>query len=132
MNRRQGTVLCIELILLLVLCAFPPYFGIDRNSEGRIHGPVGHFPIWDPPSTSDVFEALAQLHPELKGQRDRLEAFQPGLNKVKLTIMMTASVLLAGVLLCLFRGKPAAKADFMIVRRLSSRHDGNSSGIRQH
>ena len=109
MNRRQGVVLCVEVMLLLILCAFPPYFGIDRESEGRVHGPVGHFPVWDPPSTADVFEALVKLHPELKDQRDRLETFQPGLNKVKLTMTATASLLVAGALLYVFREKHAAR-----------------------
>ena len=109
MNRRQKVVLGIEVIVVLALFAFPPYFGIDRESEGRIHGPVGHFPVWDPPSTSDVFEALVELHPELQGQRDRLEAFQPGLNRVKLTMTVTASLLLAGVLLYVLREKADAR-----------------------
>jgi hypothetical protein len=109
MNRRQQVVLCIEVILLLVSFAFPPYFGVDREFEGRVHGPVGYFPVWDPPSTSDVFEALVELHPELQNQRDRIEAFQPGLNKVKLTMTVTASLVVAGVLLYVFRERPAAR-----------------------
>jgi hypothetical protein len=103
MNRKQKLVLYIEVVLLLVMFIFPPYFGIDRNSEGQVHAGMGYYPFWSPPSSSDVFQVLSEQFPSIQGQEERLDSFESGLNKVLLTFNVVLSLLVTGCLLLLFR-----------------------------
>ena len=103
MNRVQKLVLVAEVVLLLVMFIFPPYFGIDRESEGQVHAAMGYYPFWSPPTSSDVFRALAEQFPSLQGQEERLGSFESGLNKVQLTANVAMSLLVTGFLLFLFR-----------------------------
>lgn len=60
MNKRQRGVLALSIIVLITLLLFPPYFGIDRTSQGRVHGPVGWHPAWAPPDPEHVLSAFAE------------------------------------------------------------------------
>jgi hypothetical protein len=46
-------------LAVVVLLAFPRYFGIDTASGGRLHAAMGHHPRWAPPSAAEVCAALA-------------------------------------------------------------------------
>ena len=46
-------------LAVVVLLAFPPYFGIDTASRGRLHAAMGHHPRWAPPSAAEVCAVLA-------------------------------------------------------------------------
>jgi hypothetical protein len=84
---------------------FPPYFGIDRENARQVHAQLGYYPFWSPPSSSDVFQALSEQFPSIRGQEERLESFESGLNKVLLTFNVVLSLLVTGVLLFIFRTK---------------------------
>ena len=113
MNTKQKVVIVCEVVLLLLMFIFPPYAGIDTESDGRIHAFLGYYPVWDPPSSEDVFHALRQRFPSLGGlsasaddvNDARLSSFSPLFNKVRLIFNVTVSLLIIGLLLILLRSK---------------------------
>jgi hypothetical protein len=113
MNRKQRVVLLIELALLAVMFVFPPYAGIDRESEGRIHAPLGYYPFWSPPTSQDVFHALRERFPSLEvpdadgrtADEHRLASFEPIFNKVHLIFNVALSMLATGLLFLVFRNR---------------------------
>ena len=60
MNRRQLVLVVLFLSGLIAMFLFPPYFGIDITSNGQIHGPVGYFPVWEPPSQQQALAVLSE------------------------------------------------------------------------
>ncbi len=102
-SRRQRTVLWLEAAVLLAMLAAPPYFGIDRASEGRVHAHLGYFALWSPPSSMEVCRALGAL-PDCE---NRPEAFEAGLNKVRLFVNVAASLVAAAACFHLSRDKTA-------------------------
>jgi hypothetical protein len=109
MNRNQKIVLYVEVVLLLIMFNFPPYFGIDRENERQVHAQMGYYPFWSPPSSTDVFQELSEQFPSIRGQEERLESFESGLNKVMLTFNVVISLLVTGFLVFLFRTKKATE-----------------------
>ena len=114
MNRKQKVVVIIEAAVLAAMFVFPPYAGIDRESDGRIHAFLGYYPFWSPPSSEDVFQFLRQRFPgELDGvaqsiDESRLSSFDPIFNKVRFVFNATLSLLVTTLLLAVFRtGKKA-------------------------
>jgi hypothetical protein len=92
---------------------FPPYAGMDTESEGRVHAFLGYYPFWDPPTPEDVFHALRQRFPELEelgaGANDvdskRLSSFSPLFNRVRLVFNLVFVGMGTGLLLVLLRGQ---------------------------
>jgi hypothetical protein len=60
MNRNQKIILATGAIILITLIVHPPYFGIDRESAGKLHAFIGYHWIWDPPLAPDVYERLTK------------------------------------------------------------------------
>ena len=52
------------LAFLIFLMIMPPFFVMDRASQGRIHAPVGHHLFWKPPGATEVGPELMDLFPE--------------------------------------------------------------------
>jgi hypothetical protein len=111
MNRKQKVVVIIEAAVLAAMFVFPPYAGIDRESDGRIHDFLGYYPFWSPPSSEDVFQALRQRFPEELGvsaesmDDNRLSSFEPLFNKVHLIFNVTLSLLATAFLVIIFRNR---------------------------
>lgn len=105
MNRRQRAVLWLETVLLLVMIAVPPYFGIDRESEGRVHAHLGYFALWNPPTSVDACNTLRVRHASLADCASRSGAYESGLNKVRLSLNATSSLVVAGALFQAFRAR---------------------------
>ena len=83
MNRKQKGILLVAALVLILMILFPPYYGIDRESGGRVHAFVGYHAIWNPPSASYVYERLAFLDPE-SADPGRLSSFEARLNAVRM------------------------------------------------
>ena len=45
MTAPQRFVILLEVAVLLILVAIPPYFGVDRDSGGPVHAQLGYFPV---------------------------------------------------------------------------------------
>lgn len=89
-------------LFIFVLILFPPYFGIDVESEGRVHAFIGYHPIWSPPSSEQVYEILTS---ESASAVDavRLSSFEARLNVVRLAFNIFVLVIVAVVALIVFR-----------------------------
>jgi len=97
MSRTQIAVAGVAVVLILLMLAFPPYFGIDVESGGTLHGSIGRHPIWNPPSSEYVCHAL---NPEaVEVCREDSSAYRSGLNKVRLVLQEV--LLVAGSLVIL-------------------------------
>jgi hypothetical protein len=83
MHKQQKGILVVAALVLLVMILFPPYYGIDRESGGRLHAFIGYHPVWDPPSASDVYQRLTPAAPEGSSPGD-LSSFEARLNVVRL------------------------------------------------
>jgi len=59
MNPSRTVILVAGAGLLAVLLSFPPFFGIDTTSNGRVHADIGHHPRWRPPSPEQVLRAVS-------------------------------------------------------------------------
>jgi len=97
MSRLQIAVTSVAVVLILVVLAFPPYFGIDVESGGTLHASIGHHPIWDPPSSEYVCHALNPDAVEVC--REGTSAYRSGLNRVRLALQEV--LLVAGMLVVL-------------------------------
>jgi hypothetical protein len=111
MNRKQKVVVIIEAVLLVTMFVFPPYAGIDRESDGRIHDSLGYYPFWSPPSSEDVFHALRQRFPDELSEGaqsiddSRLSSFEPIYNKVMQIFNVTLSLLATAFFVVIFRNR---------------------------
>lgn len=56
----KRTSISVSMVLVLVLIIFPPFFGIDNESAGKVHTNLGYFPIWAKPGESDAFDGLVE------------------------------------------------------------------------
>jgi len=87
------------VIALMIL--FPPYFVIDSQSNGRVHGPIGYHPIWKPPTSEYGYLRVhskdyeGQSVPEIS--KERLESYKIRVNRVGLTIQSIVVVLLVSI-----------------------------------
>ena len=83
-------------VVLVVMLLFPPYFGIDVESDGQVHSSIGHHPIWSPPTSEEVYSALVPVEkrsdPVTTGE---LVSFEARINMVKLVMQF----ILLGVLM---------------------------------
>ena len=96
MNRNQKIVLAIGAIILIGIAVHPPYYGIDRNSSGKLHAFIGNHWIWDPPPAPDVYRSLTKSDPTGVDPL-RLASFEARINAVRLienTVSLVAAVAL--------------------------------------
>jgi hypothetical protein len=95
MNRPQLGILLLLVVGLAAMVAFPPYFGMDVTSDGRIHGFLGYHPAWDPPSQEGAYAILLDdgLVPASGVQASNLA--------VRTNVIRMALNALAFVILCL-------------------------------
>ncbi len=102
MNSLQKYTISLAGLFIVVMMIFPPYFGIDVESEGRVHAFIGYRPIWSPPTAAQVYEILTS---ESAADVDvvRLSSFEARLNIVRLTFNVIVLVIAAVVALILFR-----------------------------
>jgi hypothetical protein len=101
MNRNQKRVLAIGVLILIALIVHPPYFGIDRDSGGKLHAFIGYHWIWRPPSSAYVYERLTKSDPA-GIDSVRLASFAARVNSVRLVqniVALGAVVALSIVLL---------------------------------
>ena len=59
MNRQQFVLMVLFLGGLTALVLFPPYMTMDITSNGQIHGGLGHFPVWEPPTQQHALAILS-------------------------------------------------------------------------
>ncbi|MCK5652075.1 MAG: hypothetical protein KAJ42_11885 [Gemmatimonadetes bacterium] len=111
MNKKQRGVLALSAIAIITFFLFPPYFGIDRNSQGRVHGPVGFHPAWAPPGPEHVLGVFEEdgLVPE---EGIEASALDIRVNKVGVVFELVILALLASAALFVFRprSKPEKEA----------------------
>ncbi len=102
MNSRQKYTISLAGLFIVALILFPPYFGIDVESEGRVHAFIGYRPVWSPPSAEQVYEILTS---ESASDVDvaRLSSFEARLNVVRLAFNVFVLVIVAVVALIVFR-----------------------------
>jgi hypothetical protein len=102
MNERQKGVLVLFIIAIITMFLFPPYFGIDRDSQGRVHGPVGFHPAWAPPGPEHVLGVFEEdgLVPE---EGIEASALDIRVNKVGMVFEFIILVLLTSAALFALR-----------------------------
>lgn len=110
MNGRQWAVLSLEAAVLLAMLAVPPHFGVDRESAGRVHAHLGYFALWNPPTPAEVCRALRERYPSLAECENRLGAFDAGVNRVRLLLNASSTVVLSAALLYLLRDRSKTPA----------------------
>ncbi len=84
MSRARRMVVALGACAILVMFLVPPFFGVDRASEGRLHAAMGRRPVWSAPTSEQVFRALAPPGTPVPAAR-RLADFEPRVNRVRLT-----------------------------------------------
>jgi hypothetical protein len=100
-DNRQKWILVAAALILLAMILFPPYFGVDRESGGRLHAFIGHHPIWDPPPASYVYQRLSSGDPGSSAPAD-LSSFEARVNVVRLArniALLGVAALLAKIVL---------------------------------
>ena len=95
MNRRQFVLMGLFLGGLIAMALFPPFFGMDITSNGQIHGALGYFPVWEPPTQQ---HALAILTESGVAQEGGVRASDLAVRRNVVGLTINAIVLL---LLCL-------------------------------
>jgi len=89
-------------LVLLLMFLYPPWMSIDPQSEGRVHGTLGYYAIWDPPPAESVFRALYPDARELP-DAERLGGFMPRVNRVRLIINALAVALACSLAIFVLR-----------------------------
>ena len=108
MTAPQRFVILLEVAVLLILVAIPPYFGVDRDSGGPVHAQLGYFPVWSPPSATEVCRALRERFPSAEDCTMRPQSFQAKINTVRVAMNALSSLVVAGALLRFLRKRTAA------------------------
>ena len=107
MNAIERFTFAGAALALILIFLFPPFMCIDPESNGRVHGSLGHHSIWAPPSPEFAFRALYPDARELPDP-ERLTDFKPKVNVVRLTLdvltITLAQVLVISILRAL-RGR---------------------------
>jgi hypothetical protein len=107
MNRSQKLVLAAGLVMVAVLVARPPYFGMDRASGGRTHAAIGLHWLWDPPASAEVYARLTQRDPAAVAPA-RLADFAARVNVVRLAMKLVAVALVVAMGMALTRTRAGA------------------------
>lgn len=106
MNRHQKLILAAGVVMAAALIVRPPYFGIDRDSDGRTHAAIGVHWIWDPPSSAEVCARLTQGDAAAVSP-SRLAAFEARVNVVRLAMKLAAAGMVIVVGMMLTRARAA-------------------------
>lgn len=102
MDRGQRLVLVAGAVMVAVLLVRPPFFGVDRASGGRTHGPIGLHWVWERPTSAEVYARLTQRDPATLTP-ERLADFEARVNVVRLVPKLFAVALVVGTGLALTR-----------------------------
>jgi hypothetical protein len=119
MNRAQTVVTGAATLLILVMLAFPPYFGMNVESGGALHASIGHHPIWNPPESEYVCHALNPGDAEVC--RGDVSAFDSRLNKVRLVAQVVLVLTVVAVVLLAVRRRERAVRQGNFTRQARSR-----------
>ena len=95
---------------LLLMLLFPPYFGIDTTSQGRVHASLGYYPVWAPPTGADALPVLAgeAVAPHVAIEPQNIDV---RMNGVRLVINLIAMVIVVGTGLVVLRSKRESHVD---------------------
>lgn len=98
MTKANVILLGVGAFVIAIMILVPPYFVIDSQSNGRVHGPIGYHPIWKPPTSEYGYIRLHSKDPEAepvsKISKERLDSYEIGVNKVGLTMQSILVVML--------------------------------------
>lgn len=105
---RAGVILVgAGALVIALMILFPPYFVMDMQSNGRVHGSIGYHPIWKAPTSEYGYVRLHSKDPAAEPvsrvSKDRLDAYKVGLNKVGLTMQSILVVVLVSVGMVIIR-----------------------------
>jgi hypothetical protein len=89
-------------LIALVLVLFPPFFGVDIESEGRVHASLGYHPVWSPPTSEHVYEVLTSRGAAGVDEQ-RISSFQARLNVVHLVFNIFVLVIITLAAVFVFR-----------------------------
>jgi hypothetical protein len=109
MNRYQRGILALFACGLVLMLSFPPYFGIDEGSQGRVHAFLGFHPFWDPPTREDALAVLSEAGAE-PGRSLQLTDLRVGRNNVRLTLNVLGLVLASSIAILALRTRSAGHA----------------------
>ena len=95
MNRKR-ILLVGTIAVAAVALTFQPFMVIDRAEPTTRHTPLGHHPIWDPPTPAEAEEALTRrVGPPSAGAASSLDV---GVNTVMLVFEFVLIVIVTVVL----------------------------------
>lgn len=88
MNKLKFFVHLVYAISLITLSVFPPYYGKDIASNGKIHCFLGYYAIWDKPTSNIVYNKLVDEGKVDEGlipdqNFERMQDFVTEFNKVR-------------------------------------------------
>jgi hypothetical protein len=109
MNRYQKGMLALFTCGLVLMLSFPPYFGIDGASQGRIHAFLGYHPFWDPPTREEALAVLSEAGAE-PGRSLQLTDLRVDRNNVRLTLNVLGLVLASSIAILALRTRSAGRA----------------------
>jgi hypothetical protein len=99
---KTGVILVgVGVFVIALMILFPPYFVIDLQSNGRVHGPIGYHPIWKAPTSEYGYVRLHSKDPRAEPvsniSKERLDSYKIGVNKVGLTMQSILVVVLVSI-----------------------------------
>lgn len=98
MSKANAILIGMGSFVIALMILFPPYFVIDSQSDGRVHGPIGYHPIWKPPTSEYGYNRLHSKdpgpEPVSKISKERLNSYEIRVNKVGLTMQSILVVVL--------------------------------------
>jgi hypothetical protein len=103
MGLRRHTPLKAAATIIAVMLLFPPYAGIDRESGGELHGSIGYHPVWNPPTSLDVYRALEGI--STPPSDVSVASYEVILNKVQLTFNIVVVLVVTAVVILVMRRK---------------------------
>lgn len=104
MNRKQKIVLAVGGLFLVISFLFPPYFGIDVNSNGKRHSFIGYYSVFNPPSAGQVYSILKIKYPS-EISKVNLSNYQANINMVRLISVIVGILIITATGTILFRKK---------------------------
>jgi hypothetical protein len=101
MTKASVILVGVGAFVIALMILFPPYFVIDSQSNGRVHGSIGYHPIWKPPTSEYGYARLHSKDPSAdpvsKISKERLDSYEIGINKVGLAMQSILVVVLVSV-----------------------------------
>ena len=101
MTKASPILIGVGALAIVLMMLFPPYFVMDMQSNGRVHGPIGYHPIWKPQSSEYGYVRLHSKDPGAEPvseiSKERLDSYKIGVNKVGLTMRAILVVVLVSI-----------------------------------